>query len=55
MKIDKTENKEETYSWKVSQRAIHLSGSGYQECAGIRMSIANAITAEEFDKRRKKY
>ena len=33
--------------------AIHLSGSGCQKCAGIRMGAAHAITAEEFDKQAK--
>lgn len=36
---------------KFSQRAaIHLSGSGCQECAGIRMGAAHVVSAEEFDK-----
>lgn len=35
---------------KFSQRpAIHLVGSGCQECASIRMGAAHAMTAEEFD------
>jgi hypothetical protein len=35
---------------KFSQRAaIHLSGSGCQVCAGIRMGAAHAMTVEEFD------
>lgn len=35
---------------KFSQRpAIHLVGSGCQECAHIRMGAAHAITAEEFN------
>lgn len=33
--------------------AIHLSGSGCQKCAGIRMGAAHALTAEDFDKQAK--
>lgn len=36
---------------KFSQKAaIHLSGSGCQECASVRMGLAHALPAEEFDK-----
>lgn len=33
--------------------AIHLSGSGCQKCAAMRMGAAHALTAEEFDRKAK--